>query len=171
MKNRLIAHNGNQNLSIETSIYLTATSMQITFIIKGALETYVFPQKSQPQRANELWKSTCFELFLGNSQKEAYYELNFSSSLAWNFYYLRSYRAELQELKLLSEPKISVKENEEVFKIVFELETETFSFKDFDSYNVASVLLTKEHECTFWSLKAFTDVPDFHHQDNFLKIK
>lgn len=64
------------------------------------------------------------------------------------------------------ESKFNLKENK--FKITFELEG--FNFKEFDLYNVACILLTKENERTFWSLKHQLSVPNFHERRNFLKI-
>ncbi|CAA6803203.1 MAG: Unknown protein [uncultured Sulfurovum sp.] len=169
MKNRLILNTAIQNLSINSTLHLTNNKVQIRFVVKGELNAYIFPPKSKLQRANELWKATCFELFLADSQKEEYYEINFSSSLVWNFYYLKNYRAEVQELKLLNEPKIEVQQNEDEVQIDFELEIE--NLEKFDIYNVASIFLTKDNERTFWSVKHEKDVPDFHNRATFLQIK
>ena len=156
------------NISISSTINLEENKLNISFLLVGALENYIFPQKSEEKRADELWKATSFEFFLANSQSEEYYELNFSSSLAWNFYYLEEYGADVQELKDLAKPKIEVFNDENEFKITFELEG--FNFKEFDLYNVACILLTKENERTFWSVKHQLSVPDFHKRQNFLRI-
>lgn len=171
MQTELTSNNGISNLSISTTLQLQSNRIELRFVIKGGLDEYLFPQKSKQIRANELWKATCFELFLANGQKEDYYELNFSSSLAWNFYYLSAYRAEVQEVELLSEPKIETHIKEDAFQISFELEVEACLLEQFDIYNVTSILLTQENERTFWSEKHLTVVPDFHHRDNFLEIK
>ena len=171
MKNRLISNTALENLNINSTFHLTNNKVQISFVVKGELDAYIFLQKLKLQRANELWKATCFELFLANSQKEEYYEINFSSSLAWNFYYLKNYRAEVQELKLLHEPKIEVYYHADELHIDFELETEILATENFDLYNVASICLTKDKLRTFWSVKHKKDVPDFHNRDNFLQIK
>lgn len=44
-------------------------------------------------RANELWKTTCFEAFWGMPGESKYWELNLSpSKQAWNLYVFKGYR-------------------------------------------------------------------------------
>ena len=47
-------------------------------------------------RADELWRSTCFEFFLGRAGQPGYIELNVSPSGAWNCYTFDDYRAGMQ---------------------------------------------------------------------------
>lgn len=168
LKNKLQSHGKIKNISIESSLALTEQKIRISFVVKGALDEYVFPSTSTPKRANELWKATCFELFLANENEEAYYELNFSSSLAWNFYALDAYRGKVEEIELFSMPKIEVFEAKNSFKILFELRVK--NLEKFELYNVASILLNQEHERTFWTLKHLKTKPDFHDREAFLRI-
>src|SRR5579863_5463591 len=41
------------------------------------------PPAANPGRADELWKHTCFEAFVGGPQSPGYLELNFSPSGQW----------------------------------------------------------------------------------------
>ena len=168
LNNRLHAHSKIEKISIGSSLELTEQKAILSFVVKGALEEYLFPSKSILKRANELWKSTCFELFLANENEEAYYELNFSSSLAWNFYTLDAYRGEVKELGLLDMPKISVFEEKNEFKILIELPIE--NLENFELYNVACILLNREDERTFWTIKHLKPKPDFHDRASFLRI-
>jgi hypothetical protein len=44
-------------------------------------------------RADELWKTTCFEAFVSQSNSPAYWELNLSPSRkCWNLYFFTGYR-------------------------------------------------------------------------------
>ena len=161
-------HTKIENISIEGNLVLREQKIRLSFVVKGALDEYIFPSKSIPKKANELWKSTCFELFLGNEKEETYYELNFSSSLAWNFYYLSTYRGEVEELTLLNSPKVERFEAKDEFKILFELSVE--NVEDFELYNVACILLNKEHKRTFWTIKHLNSQPDFHDKASFSRI-
>lgn len=171
MQNKLMSHDEAPNLTITTTVDLAQNSLVLRFLIKGELEGYSFSSQSKQTRANELWKATCFELFLANSKHEAYYELNFSSSFSWNFYRLSAYRAELEEMALLSSPKIEILRKEDEVQVFFELALEAGFLAQFDLYNVAVVLLNKENERGFWSLKEMREAPDFHCRENFLEIK
>ena len=53
---------------------------------------------SSLSRKVELWKSTCFELFLKAPSSDEYFELNFSPiKKAYNIFHFSSYRSALQE--------------------------------------------------------------------------
>lgn len=153
---------------IESELTIENKYLQISFSIKGILSEYFFPSKVEQKRVNELWKSTCFELFLANSKTEAYYELNFSSSLAWNFYCLSGYRNELEEVQNVSTSKIEVFKSADEFKIVLEIKIDKLN--EFDICNIACVLLNKKNERIFYSVYHHLDKADFHNRQNFFKI-
>jgi hypothetical protein len=165
----LQSHELIDNICVDVVSELSENKLYIAFNINGKLDAYIFPQKSKLKRVDELWKETCFELFLANSKTEEYYELNFSSSLSWNFYHLSGYRNHVSEVKGLAEPKIEIFKKIDEFKITFELELKNFSFEKFDSYNLATILLTKESNRTFWAIKHLKTQPDFHDKKSFLK--
>lgn len=52
-----------------------------------------WPSASTSERAFELWKTTCFELFLKEEGSSEYIELNFSPSGKWDCYHFESYRS------------------------------------------------------------------------------
>jgi len=168
MKNLLNSNNDISNLHIESTLMLKEYKVELSFVIEGALKEYVFSNTVGKKRADELWKATCFELFLANSKKEEYYELNFSSSLAWNFYYLKTYRADVTEVTNVSTPQIELHKTNNSFKITIELELE--NLEEFDICNVACIVLRKNEERTFWSKKHQNSVADFHDRKNFFKI-
>lgn len=170
MKNNLKSYAYSSKMMVNSHLEIKKKSVSLSFTLQGVLAEYSFEETKNRQRANELWRTTCFELFLASRENEDYYELNFSSSLAWNLYHLSSYRADVQEVQVLSEPTIRINKQENQFQICLELELEELCLEQFNLYNVASILLTKENERTFWSVKHEKDVPDFHHRSNFLKI-
>ena len=49
-----------------------------------------------PQRRDELWLSTCLELFIANSAGQPYWEINLSPTGDWNVYQLDDYRQGLK---------------------------------------------------------------------------
>jgi hypothetical protein len=148
---------------------LKKEKIELSFVLRGDIGSYIFPKAQKMRRADELWKATCFELMLANDD-EAYYELNFSPSLAWNFYILDSYRGEPKEIAFKEEPHISFSHKNDEFHIVFELESKAINFEKFKYYNLATILLTKEKERTFWTINHFKTQPDFHDKKSFLEI-
>ncbi|NML04719.1 DOMON-like domain-containing protein [Sphingomonas sp. G-3-2-10] len=56
--------------------------------------------RSEPERTDGLWQTTCFELFVRPDDGEAYYEFNFSPSTRWAAYRLDGYRTGMADLPL-----------------------------------------------------------------------
>lgn len=63
------------------------------------------------QRRDELWKSTCLEIFVGGSDDQSYLEMNLSPSGHWNMYFFEKYRSEQREV---SEPRPPLTKVEQV---------------------------------------------------------
>ena len=57
----------------------------------------------EPARTDELWRSTCFELFLRFDDDERYVEFNFSPSTRWAAYAFDGYREGMAELPLAAD--------------------------------------------------------------------
>lgn len=168
MINKLKPHNNIKNINIEATLSLEKHKIKVSFKVKGKLEAYVFAKAKNIQRENELWRISCFELFLANDE-DVYYELNFSTSLSWNFYILNSYRVKPKELVFLEEPHLNFEYNNNELYIVFELDSKILDFEKFKHYNLACILLTEE-ERTFWTINPYKDTPDFHNKKSFVKI-
>ncbi len=62
------------------------------------------PEWKSPARADELWGTTCFELFLAEAADSAYYEFNFSPSSQWAAYAFTGYREGRRDLPLAVAP-------------------------------------------------------------------
>ncbi len=168
MKHLLKSYSQKPKLCIESSVTLSQGKISLHFKIIGTLKNYQFPQRDKPKRANELWKATCFELFLANSKTKTYYEINISAILHWNIYRLETYRAEPKELIVSSKPFIMVKEDEQSYEIDFELECKELDLTEFDQYNLAVILLNKQNERDFWAVNPVGDSLDFHDRGGFV---
>ena len=62
----------------------------LRFLVEGG--ELSLPELTSPGRADHLWQSTCFELFLRPTTAEHYFEFNFSPSTQWAAYRFDSYR-------------------------------------------------------------------------------
>ena len=170
MQKTLTSHTSIDNVSITSTLNIFPKKVHLTFMLNGEIKNYIVPNKEKLKRANELWKTTCFELFLANSKEEKYYELNISPTLAWNFYTLSEYRAVPKEVAEEIEPLIMSRRDEENYEITFELESKTVNFEAFDTFNLACILLSNAKKRTFWSLNPQHGLPDFHNQQSFSKL-
>lgn len=77
--------------------------------IEGA-QQLVVPAFAGKGRADGLWKTTCFELFLKPAGGEAYCELNLSPSERWNAYDFDGYRMGMRERPFPREPECTIRQ-------------------------------------------------------------
>jgi len=78
----------------------------LRYAVDGA-DAVVWPAHAVPKRADELWKTTCFELFLKPGEGADYFEFNFSPSGRWAAYAFDAYRAGMRNLALPAEPQVT----------------------------------------------------------------
>ena len=69
----------------------------LTYRISGAMP--LLPSPAAAERADDLWRHTCFELFV-RTGGEGYYEFNFSPSSQWAAYRFAGYRSGRVDLPL-----------------------------------------------------------------------
>jgi hypothetical protein len=77
--------------TVDAELVRTAHGVIATFRAIGDIARLVLPAAAAPERADELWTTTCFELFVGG-EGEAYREFNFSPSTRWAAYGFAGYR-------------------------------------------------------------------------------
>ena len=71
-------------------------------------EALALPARKAPHRADDLWKTTCFEFFAKPKRGETYFEFNLSPSFEWAAYGFDRYRVERRPLALRRDPEISI---------------------------------------------------------------
>ena len=85
------------------AIDVTATlgqggEIELVYRITGAIEALKIAGPAIPDRVDGLWKNTCFELFVRNSEDKSYIEYNFAHSGQWAAYQFSGYRAGMAQL-------------------------------------------------------------------------
>ena len=66
--------------------------LAVRFVLEGDLDQIAVPQPAAPDRADELWKHTCFEAFVRAPGAMAYREFNLAPSGRWQAYDFTGYR-------------------------------------------------------------------------------
>lgn len=83
-----------EDLSLKVSLIYFQMKMRVEFLLEGrSLSQVLLPEKSShPRRLDQLWKHTCFEVFLSWGNQPHYWEINVSPSTDWNTYAFHQYR-------------------------------------------------------------------------------
>ena len=122
---------------------------------------------SEPERRDELWKTTCFEAFVREAGSDTYLEFNFAPSSAWAAYSFTGYREGMAELPAASAPELGNDASDSHFALeaIFELPSELHD----RALELAITAVIEELEGTksYWSLTHSPGTPDFHHPDCF----
>jgi len=82
----------NSAFSLTGNIVMDENKIRIHFKWKDPRSEVLLVSRGQSQRADELWKTTCFEAFVQPLNSKHYWELNLSSSGNWNVYKFEDYR-------------------------------------------------------------------------------
>src|SRR5688500_14038037 len=74
------------------SLGAAVATTNIWFGVGASADRFVIPKLTEPWRADELWRTTCFEAFLLETGAESYREWNFAPAGNWAAYDFDSYR-------------------------------------------------------------------------------
>lgn len=130
------------------------------FIVDG-VDALRFPEMVTPARTEELWRTTCFELFWKSDGGEGYVEINLSPSTSWAAYAFDGYRAGMRDLVLPHDPVIG--RTKDGIRAALDLSGLQ------RPAHVALTAVIEEIDGTksYWSLAHALGAPDFHHPDCF----
>jgi len=106
----LMPHPDSPRLPVET---LTAAprrlpggKLEVVYRLTGDLAALAIPELSNTARADELWKHTCFEIFIRHADGPGYVEFNFTPAGQWAAYSFRSRRSGMQNIAGVREAPI-----------------------------------------------------------------
>jgi hypothetical protein len=84
--------------------------LRLCWCVEGT-ETLILPAPAEAERASDLWRTTCFEVFARSvvqaSGGECYTEMNFSPSGKWNVFDFQAYRAGMTMRPMTLAPSIA----------------------------------------------------------------
>ncbi len=121
----------------------------------------------QYARADNLWETTCFELFLGEPAAEQYCEFNFSPSGNWAAYGFDRYRAGMKPLILSKTPEIHIDFSDTHIALEATVALPDPWVAPVLDAGLSAVIETQDGEKSLWALAHPGARPDFHHRDGF----
>lgn len=138
--------------------------LDLWYVVQGDLDRIVIPPPGEAKRADNLWQTTCFELFLRSAERSGYFEFNFSSSGEWAAYSFAEYRQGMKEVGLSSPPIVSTTITpwdalEAHVTLPLDLPARTGPC----FLNLAAIVEAKGDGRSFWAHAHPPGEPDFHH--------
>lgn len=126
------------------------------FRVLGDIGRLVIPEPAPPVRTDGLWRTTCFELFVGG-EGESYREFNLSPSGAWAAYRLDGYRSGLRPAD--AQVEIDTVRNNNDFVIIAKVEAE---FPLPAVVGLTAVIEEADGCLRYWASSFAPGEPDFH---------
>ena len=142
----------------------STASTNIWFGIGAPAARYLIPEPGEPRRADELWKTTCFEAFLRIPGSDAYREWNFAPSGQWAAYDFAGYREGMAEADV-TPPYVRMEDNLIWWALGVTIAVDADSVW---ALGLSAVLEEKDGTKSFWALAHPTEKPDFHHEGSFV---
>jgi len=157
------------NISITGTLQITHSHLSIQYFTSGddILEIR-WPNTSQnPRFQDELWRNTCFELFIAPKHEPSYLEYNFSPSRHWAVYAFKTYR-QRKALDYIANININHRRanNERVTDINIVLQSE---FQNTTlNIGVSAVIESNNGDLYYYALTHKGGSPDFHLRESFI---
>lgn len=143
-------------------------AVTLRFDLEGRLDRLAIPAFSGPERADGLWRHTCFEVFLRRPGEPGYLELNLAPSGRWAAYRFEDYRHGLCNLELARAPAATVRRTHRRLELdfLFGPLPSPWSFPGILRLALCAVVEAADGSLSYWALAHPTDRPDFHHPES-----
>ncbi len=152
-----------------------AGALVLRYFVNGDIGELALPPVVAPTRTDQLWRHTCFEVFIRAATGEAYYEFNFAPSTQWAAYRFDAYREGMRVAGEIDTPRIKVDRTPERFTLQATLQLDGLSALGREMpwhVGLSAVLEEASGGKSYWALAHPPGKPDFHHADCFaLKLQ
>ncbi len=128
--------------------------------VDGARDVMV-PAFAGRARADELWRTTCCELFVAGNAATGYSEFNFSPSERWAAYDFAAYRTGMAERAVARAPVITPRRGADVLFCDVAIPTAALPPLPW-RYGLSAVIAESGGVTSYWALAHPRDRPDFH---------
>ncbi|MEP3224490.1 MAG: DOMON-like domain-containing protein [Parasphingorhabdus sp.] len=171
MRLDLLCHSSIENCSVAgitlRYIWQTADQLRLEFQAEGDVDLWQLPDPVLPQRCDNLWRTSCFELFAKDQSTGEYCEFNFSPSRQWAAYQFLDYRKDMQDMTVPTPPVITRDQSLAHFTLNVELRLPAIWSRRTLQANFSAIIAEKDGTQSFWALNHPPGKPDFHHRDCF----
>jgi hypothetical protein len=156
-----------RRISVEVS-RPSPSSLRLRYELTGDIGQLVVPAWLSRSRADELWRTTCFEAFVGGADG-AYFEFNLSPSGQWAAYRFDGYRTGMTAQDGVEVSALETTTDAGSLTLSAELRLDRLGLGDgLWQLNLSAVVEDRAGGKTYWALAHPSDKPDFHHPESFV---
>ena len=156
-------------VTIQGAVERTPQTIVLSFLLQGNLSDLVLPDATERTRRDNLWQSTCLELFWAEDGKKNYWELNLAPTGDWNVYAFTDYRTGMHQENRIADPLAQTEHTTDGFSLTATLETGNLhAGRTPIRVGVSAVLKHHDSRLSYWALAHPEARPDFHAPQAFL---
>lgn len=130
----------------------------LRWLVRG-VEALRVPAFAGKGRADELWQTTCGELFLKDRDGAGYREFNFSPSERWAAYRFDGYRQGMAEADV-PPPQVSSESGQFLFVLTAILDSRIIG--EAEAAGLSAVIEEQDGTKSYWAIAHPPGKPDFH---------
>ena len=156
--------------SVQVAIRRSASAeLEMTFRLDGDISQVSIPPVRTPRFATQLWRHTCFEVFIAIEGQRGYHEFNFAPSSEWAVYAFSGYRNGGPVADEIMRPTIATRSTANQFELDALVRLDSLSaIHARASIRIGlSVIIETSDGLSYWALRHPKDKPDFHDADGF----
>ncbi len=159
-----------ETLAVSGYLARKADTLMVKYRVHGTLKNIKHPAALPfSPRLHELWRHTCFELFIGSKGESGYLEVNVSPSGAWNVYHFSDYRKGMREDRSVGQPLFRVATGDDFLSLSCSISLNTvIDDAATIEVGVSSVIETVDGALSYWAVVHPGSEPDFHDRRTFL---
>ncbi|WP_094553994.1 DOMON-like domain-containing protein [Synechococcus sp. 1G10] len=155
-------------LELTGQIRRQAGTLELGLRLVGDLASIVLAApSSRPERRDDLWRSTCFELFIAVAGEPAYREVNLSPSGDWNVYRFGGYREGMENEPSLQALPFDFKSlpGSIELALAWPLPDDLRATNARLEVGVCAVIEQRHGQLSYWAVTHPGDEADFHRRD------
>jgi hypothetical protein len=144
--------------------------LNLSYGVDGDIDALRIPAVAAGGRGEELWRQTCFELFVGSSQSSGYYEFNFSPSRQWAAYWFTGYRTGMRVAAEVGAPVVEARRDADRFSLRASIDPARLkALPRAGAWRLGLSAIIEETGggLSYWALSHPQGKPDFHHAVGF----
>jgi hypothetical protein len=155
--------------AVRSYVRRTDAQLELGFRLEGDIPRLCLsPPRTQIDP--ELWRHTCFEVFVAIDGQPAYHEFNFSPYGEWCAYAFRAYRDPVALPIRFCSPVIYVRKTEHQLDVDVRLTLNELSASHSHSslcLGLSAIIEQRDGTLSYWAVRHPAAKPDFHHADAF----
>lgn len=146
---------------VEVHVEREGRLLSLRFVVEGEVDRIAWPAPAGPDRADDLWRHTCFEAFV--TTDHGYVEYNLSPSSRWATYRFDGPRAGMRT----AEETATIERLDGASDTVT-LEARLELPQGARRIGLSAVIESVDGRMSYWALTHPSAQPDFHHPDSFV---